>query len=102
MRFECSPMRPKWMTRRRRQPPRLVRRASWHSGEGSTGWGPLPREALQRPSKERRHPVITEAPPRTSGQVTSHLLSLGPLTTRDSTIQKHPEEGDHERREQKE
>src|SRR5262245_7032617 len=27
----------------------------------------------------RRHPVITEAPPGTSGQVASHLLSLGPL-----------------------
>src|SRR5690348_897732 len=29
----------------------------------------------------RRHPVITEVPPGTSGQVASHLLSLGPLTS---------------------
>src|SRR5215467_5896170 len=51
--------------------------------DGSTARARPPPQAHRR-----RHPVITEAPPGTSGQVASHLLglSLGPLTSRDSTI----------------
>src|SRR5215471_10848865 len=65
--------------------------------DGSTARASPPPQAHRR-----RHPVITEAPPGTSGQVASHLLSLGPLTARDSTIQKYSEESDHERRDQQE
>src|SRR5215472_18015780 len=60
-------------------------------------------KATPPPAHRRRHPMITEPPPRgASAQVAGHLLSLGPLAARDSTIQKHPENRDHERREQQE
>src|SRR5262249_41096992 len=55
------------------------------------------------PEAHRRlHPVLTEAPPGTSGQVPSHFLSLVALTARYSTVQIHPDERYHERRQQEE
>src|SRR5215467_2226304 len=85
--------------------PICTRHPPWQPGPGSAPPVHDVSVARARPPPQahrRRHPVITEAPPGTSGQVATHLLSLSPLTSRDSTIQKHPEQSDHERRDQKE